>query len=105
MDVTLAMMKLSSTTIDSKLLPKHLLEKYAEEQNVQVPAYKTEKEGRFFYSIVEFMGKQYSSLLWERSDRHAEENSALVCMHALKLAEDSYFDQNVYFMIIPPRDL
>lgn len=104
MDVTLAMMKLNSNSVNSKLLPKHLLEQYAEQQNCERPVYKTEREGQFCYSIVEFMGKQYSSLLWERKPCYAEENSALVCMHALKLAEKSYFDQNVYFLNIPPQE-
>lgn len=104
MDVTLAMIKLNSNTINSKFLPKNLLENYAEQQNCQRPVYKTEKEGRFFYSIVEFMGKQYSSLLWERTPKRAEENSALVCMQALKLAEESYFKENVYFVDFPPRE-
>lgn len=103
-NISLAMVKFSSSSIRSNLSPKHLLKEYAERANIPQPVYKTEREGRNWYSIVEIMGKKYSSLLWESTGDKAEENSALACMYELKLAEQEYFEKNAQFLSIPPTD-
>lgn len=98
------MVKLRSASITSSLRPKNLLQAYAERENIPQPVYKTEREGRNCYSIVEFMGKKYSSLLWESVADTAEQNSALVCVYELNLAEDKYFEENAYFLGVPPKE-
>lgn len=81
-----------------------MLQAHAERENIQLPVYRTEREGRFWYSIVEFMGRRYSSLLWEREREQAEQNSALVCMHELQLADQAYFHENASFFKIPTNE-
>lgn len=78
-----------------------MLQAHAERENIQPPVYKTEREGRFWYSVVEFMGRRYSSLLWDRVREQAEQNSALVCMHELQLADQTYFRENASFFVFP----
>lgn len=36
------------------------------------------------------MGKKYSSLMWNREKKIAEQNAALVCLHRLGFYEEHY---------------
>lgn len=78
---------------DIKNLPKNILHAHAGRNKLALPVYETRQHDRLFYSIVTFEGKKYSSLLWSRHRRFAEQTAALVCvLYNGLVSEDQLLD-------------
>lgn len=71
-------------------LPKVVLHAYAGRNKFPMPIYETVREERLFRSICTFQNKKYTSMLWERHAKHAEQNAALVCCYHLGLTDKEF---------------
>lgn len=89
-DIVFALMQFKRKYFGTDTLPKVLLHKYAGQNKVSLPTYETKREDRLYYSVVTFMGKKYSSLMWNRQEKHAEQNAALVCVYHLGLFDEHF---------------
>lgn len=48
------------------------------------------REDRLFYSVVNFNGQKFATLIWSREAKHAEQAAALVVCHHLSLFETHF---------------
>lgn len=71
-------------------VPKALLFAHAGRNKIPLPTYETVREERLFRSIAHFQDKKYTSLVWEKCAKHAEQNAALVCCYHLGLIEKQF---------------
>lgn len=71
-------------------LPKQILNAHAGRNKIPRPIYETVREERLFRSIITFQGKKYTSIIWERCAKHAEQNAALVCCYHLGFYEKDF---------------
>ncbi|XP_050531826.1 tRNA-dihydrouridine(20) synthase [NAD(P)+]-like isoform X2 [Daktulosphaira vitifoliae] len=75
-------------------LPKTKLLNWAKLHRKPLPKYHTEQFEKLFKSTVTFDNKKYSSSFWEKSKRCAEQGSAIVCLHFLKVYDVNYLKIN-----------
>lgn len=66
-------------------LPKSILHLYAKKNLSQIPKYTFERKGSQFRAILHLDGKKYSSKVWDKSKRAAEQCACLVACFRLKL--------------------
>ncbi|XP_034251715.1 tRNA-dihydrouridine(20) synthase [NAD(P)+]-like [Thrips palmi] len=64
-------------------LPKTRLLGWVRTQRIGMPSYKTIQEGKLFQSVLTVNGVQYTSSMWEKNKRWAEQGAALVCLCSL----------------------
>lgn len=89
-EIVFAMMKFHRKFFAHDSIPKQQLNQYAQKNKLPAPVYHTQKDGRLYYSVIEFLGKKYSSLLWHREKKIAEQHSALVCLHQSGQYQEDY---------------
>ncbi|KAF0752097.1 tRNA-dihydrouridine(20) synthase [Aphis craccivora] len=75
-------------------LPKTKLLNWAKKHNKPLPKYHTEQFEKLFKSTVTFDNQKYSSSFWEKNKRWAEQGSAIVCLHYLKVYDIDYMKIN-----------
>lgn len=76
----------------NSLSPKFVLHQWAMRHNYTAPKYDTvcHPSERMFRSILRFQGQKYTSTIWDKSKKFAEQASAEVCIHNLQMrASDS----------------
>lgn len=71
-------------------LPKSILHAHAGRNKIPLPTYETIREERLFRSIITFQGIRYTSLLFEKHAKHAEQNAAMVCCYHLGLIDKEF---------------
>lgn len=71
-------------------VPKAVLFAHAGRNKIPQPRYETVREERLFRSIAHFEDKKYTSLVWEKCAKHAEQNAALVCCYHLGLIDKEF---------------
>lgn len=89
-EIILSMMKFNRKFFSHDSMPKMELNKYAMQNNIPPPIYKTRRANRLYFTAIDFMGKKYSSLIWGREKKIAEQNTALLCLHRLGKYTDEY---------------
>lgn len=63
-------------------LPKSILHLYAKKNLSQNPKYTFERKGSQFRAVMHLDGKKYSSLVWDKNKKAAEQCACLVgCLH------------------------
>ncbi|KAK3930960.1 tRNA-dihydrouridine(20) synthase [NAD(P)+]-like [Frankliniella fusca] len=78
--VTMKVAYLRSLFPSDNDLPKSRLLAWSRKQKLGMPSYKTIQEGKLFQSVLTLDGKQYTSSMWEKNKRWAEQGAALVCL-------------------------
>lgn len=81
--ITLKVAYLRSLFPSDNDLPKTRLLAWSRRHKLGMPSYKTVQEGKLFQSVLTFDGKQYTSSMWEKNKRWAEQGAALVCLCSL----------------------
>lgn len=89
-DIKFALMRFQRKYFSMDTLPKVLLHGYAGRNKIPSPTYETRREDRLFYSVVNFNGQKFASLIWDREKKHAEQSAALVVCHHLGLFEEHF---------------
>lgn len=89
-DIKLSMMKFNRKYFSLDSLPKVMIHNYAMKNKLSKPIYETKREDRLYYSMLTLNGEKYSSLVWDKDKKHAEQNAALVCAHRLGLLEEDF---------------
>lgn len=89
-DIIFSMMKFNRKFFSHDSLPKVYLNNHAMKNGSPRPVYTTKRENRLYYCTIEFMGRKYSSLIWNREKKFAEQNAALVCLYELGFYEKDY---------------
>lgn len=70
--------------------PKTVLYSYCGKNRIPPPKYESRRVDRQFYSICTFQEKKYSSTVWHRSKKLAEQAAALVCSFHVGLYEEDF---------------
>ncbi|KAE8742753.1 hypothetical protein FOCC_FOCC011680 [Frankliniella occidentalis] len=78
--VTMKVAYLRSLYPSDNDLPKTRVLAWSRSQKLGMPVYKTVQEGKLFQSVLTLSGKQYTSSMWEKNKRWAEQGAALVCL-------------------------
>lgn len=89
-NVNLSMMKFNRKYFSIESLPKTLINIHSSRNKLAKPVYETKREDRLYFSVLTYNGEKYSSLVWDREKRFAEQNAALVCAHRLGLLEEDF---------------
>lgn len=89
-DITFVLMRFQRKYFSVDTLPKVLIHGYAGRNKIPLPTYETRREDRLFYSVVNFNGQKFASLVWDRERKHAEQAAALVVCHHLGLFEEHF---------------
>lgn len=71
-------------------LPKVMLHAHAGRNKLPLPTYETRREDRLHYSVINFNGEKFASLIWDRDRKFAEQTAALVVCHHLGLFEEHF---------------
>lgn len=85
-----SMMTFNRKYFSKDSLPKVILNNYAVKNKLPKPIYETKREDRLYYSVLTYNGEKYSSLVWDRDKKFAEQNAALVCAHRIGLIEEDF---------------
>lgn len=89
-EIILSMMRFNRKFFSHDSMPKMELNNYAMQNKISPPKYKTQRASRLYFTVVDFMGKKYSSLIWHREKKLAEQNAALQCLHRVGKYTDEY---------------
>ena len=80
---------------DNKNLPKSQLHLLAKKLiTASRPVYIIEQNEKLFRSIVHFNGCRYSSTIWEKNKKFAEQAAALVCLCSLGVIDKNELIEN-----------
>lgn len=89
-DIILSMMKFNRKFFSHDSMPKLEINNYAMKNKIAPPKYETKREGRLYFTVIDFMGKKYSSLIWSREKKIAEQNAALQVLFRIGKYTDEY---------------
>lgn len=89
-NITFSLMRFQRKYFSIETLPKVLLHGYAGKNKIPIPTYETKRDDRLFYSVVNFNGQKYASLIWDRERKYAEQAAALVVCYHLGLFEKHF---------------
>lgn len=89
-NITFVLMRFQRKYFGLDTLPKVLLHGYAGRNKIPFPTYETRREDRLYYSVVTFNGTKFSSLIWSREAKSAEQAAALVVCHHLGLFQTHF---------------
>lgn len=71
-------------------LPRTILNAYASKNKLPLPVYETRREDRLYYSVIDFDGKKYATLVWDRHKRHSKQGAALACLYYMKMVDEEF---------------
>ncbi|XP_032087202.1 tRNA-dihydrouridine(20) synthase [NAD(P)+]-like [Thamnophis elegans] len=77
-----------------QITPKMYLLEWCRKEKLPQPAYETieRPQDRLFCSVVTVAGQKYSSTLWEKSKKLAEQAAAIACLRTLGLPEGKHHE-------------
>lgn len=75
---------------DVATLPKTVIHVYCKKNDIPLPTYDTKRMDRRHYSIIKLQDEQYTTVIWHRNKKVAEQASALVCASHLGLYEEDF---------------
>lgn len=87
-NIKFSLMRFQRNNFSIETLPKFLLHGHAGRNKIPLPTYETRREDRLFYSVINFNGQKFASLIWDRHMKHAEQAAALVVCHHLGLFQE-----------------
>lgn len=70
--------------------PKIVIRAYCDANRIPLPTYETNMVDQQFYSIIKLQDKQYTSVIWHRNKKMAEQAAALVCGFQLGLYDEAF---------------
>lgn len=71
-------------------IPKTVIYAYCDKNKIPLPTYESKRMDRRWYSIIKFNDKEYTSVIWHRNRKVAEQAAALVCAFHLGLYEEDF---------------
>uniref|UniRef100_A0A2D4MUT3 DRBM domain-containing protein n=1 Tax=Micrurus spixii TaxID=129469 RepID=A0A2D4MUT3_9SAUR len=88
-DVIKMAVKFDKREYPPQITPKMYLLEWCRKEKLLQPAYETieRPRDRLFCSVVTVAGQKYSSTLWEKSKKLAEQAAAITCLRTLGLSE------------------
>lgn len=89
-NIKFSLMRFQRKYFSMDTLPKVLVHGYAGRNKIPLPTYETRREDRLFYSVINFNGQKFASLIWDREKKYAEHAAALVVCHHLGLFEEHF---------------